>query len=332
MSEGKPLKRRRHWLWVLPALVVIGAVPLVNWGCSTLRESIAWGVVRASNYQVQISPADDEKDDDLHALGVDRQLRIDVGPPAASLSVWIIDPTHAASAGAPAPRGTILLLHGIHGNKRHMLGMAKTLAGHGFRAVLVDLRGHGRSSGDWLTYGYQESADLVQVLDALSERGLLAGSVGVYGTSYGGATAIMLAGRDPRVQAVVTVAAFSDMREVVACNIRSQLPFGGLLSQSWIDGTLARCGELAGFDPAAASPVAAVTRTKARILLVHGKADAKIPFSEAEALYAACRDHGRLILLDGEDHDSIMQDRSGTLSREVPAWFTGLPPAPRAYP
>ena len=63
------------------------------------------------------------------------------------------------------------------------------------------------------------------------------------------------------------------------------------------------------------------SEAKARLLIIHGIADAKIPCSEAKALHAAARDHSRLILLDGEDHDSIMSDRGGTLSREVPAWL-----------
>jgi pimeloyl-ACP methyl ester carboxylesterase len=142
----------------------------------------------------------------------------------------------------------------------------------------------------------------------------------------------MLAGRDPRVEAVVTVAAFSTMREVVAGNIRRYLLFGSLLSDGWCSDVIDRAGQLAGFDPDKANPLAAVSRTRARLLIIHGKADAKIPYTEAEALHAASRDHSRLIILDGEDHDSIMSDRAGTLSREVPAWFEASSPTSREHP
>src|ERR1043166_1765874 len=43
---------------------------------------------------------------ELSALGVSQQVRVEVGPPAASLSVWIVEPTHAG------PRATVLGLHG----------------------------------------------------------------------------------------------------------------------------------------------------------------------------------------------------------------------------
>lgn len=112
-------------------------------------------------------------------------------------------------AGAPSPRGTILVLHGIRDRKTNMLGVGRLLSQNGFRAILIDLRGHGDSSGDRLTCGIVEARDLSQVVDELSRRGLLSGALGVYGPSYGGAVAIQLAALDPRVRAVAAVSTFS---------------------------------------------------------------------------------------------------------------------------
>ena len=56
-----------------------------------------------------------------------------------------------------------------------------------------------------MTFGLQEAKDLSQVVDALGQRGLLAGNLGVYGISYGATTAIHLAAADRRVRAVVAV-------------------------------------------------------------------------------------------------------------------------------
>lgn len=170
-------------------------------GCTGwLARSIVWG----PNTDKQIDPAADPGPEQLSAMGVARQLRVPVGPPSAELSVWVIDPP----AGI-APRGTILVLHGIIDKKETMLGVARDLAASGFRTVPVDLRAHGRSSGQWLTFGVVEARDLSQVLDALETQGLLAGPVGVFGPSYGGAVAIQLAGADPRVRAVVAVCPFT---------------------------------------------------------------------------------------------------------------------------
>ncbi len=211
-----------------------------------------------------------------------QQLRVEVGPPQASLSLWIVDPVAAAK-----PRATVLVLHGIRGHKKSMLSAGQELARAGFRAVLVDSRGHGRSSGDRLGYGAFESRDLVQVLDSLQERGLLAGNVGAYGCSYGGATAISLAGRDERLKAVVAVTTFSSMRDQVMHYARrwGWALWVKLLPDWALDDAIQRAGRLAEFDPHEANPVDAIRRSKAQVLLIHGLADDFIPPNTA----GACR-------------------------------------------
>ena len=107
-----------------------------------------------------------------------------------------------------ALKGTILFLHGLALQKETCGFWAYQIAAAGYRAVLVDLRGHGQSTGDWLTYGVVESRDIVRVIDRLDEKGLLAGKVGLFGESYGAAVALQTAARDDRVRAVVALAAF----------------------------------------------------------------------------------------------------------------------------
>src|SRR5437763_1105812 len=89
---------------------------------------------------------------------------VDVGPPAATLAIELVEPTLP-------PRATIFVLHGIRDRKENLRHWAEHLSEAGYRAVLVDSRGHGHSTGDWLTYGVQESRDLSQLVDALQLDG-----------------------------------------------------------------------------------------------------------------------------------------------------------------
>ena len=100
-------------------------------------------------------------------LGVDQQFWVKVGPPEASLSVSVVE----SRAKLPSPRGTILVLHGVLDRSAVMLPAARALADAGYRAVLVDLRGRGRSTGKYMTFGIQEAKDLSQVIDALRAKG-----------------------------------------------------------------------------------------------------------------------------------------------------------------
>jgi pimeloyl-ACP methyl ester carboxylesterase len=217
----------------------------------------------------------------------------------------IIDPAVA--------HGTVFVLHGIRADKQTCRGWGEMLAHAGFRAVLVDLRGHGRSTGDFLTFGVVESRDLVQVLDALDARGLTTGGVGVLGYSYGGGIGIEWAGIDPRVKAVVAVAPFASLRDVVPGYV-SMLPRG------FVNGAIDLAGKRGGFDPDQASPVLAMGHTDAPVLLIHGRDDHHVPAWHSQRIFDARRNRTQLLLVAGANHTTIVNDP--VIAQRVPAWFT----------
>lgn len=317
MSETpRGWRRARRWVrrcGAGVAVLFLAAAVLLN-GCTFwLAKSIVWG----PNTDKRIDAADDPPADVLTQLGVDRQMRVEVGPPAASLHLFVIEPQGE-------PSGTVLVLHGINDRKDTMVGVGRHLARAGYRAVLVDLRAHGRSSGQWLSFGAVESRDLSQVIDALATHGLLSGDVGAFGPSFGGGVAVQLAGCDPRVKAVVSVCGFTSMRDVTPRVVRMYAPMclGYLISDASIQRAVTASGKVGGFDPDVADAMGAIRRTSARVLLIHGKDDRKIPPSHSRRMHEAAPDHSRLVLLDGEDHDSILAgDSGGVVLREAVEWF-----------
>lgn len=314
MSTLHARLRRTRFLRPLLFLTALATCALAA-GC---QEMLARVIVYAPHPSVA-SKASPRTAPELRPLRVSRELRIDVGPPVARLCVWVVDPTDQHQT----PRGTILVLHGIRANKLVMLPVARMLADAGFRAVLLDLRGHGESSGQYLSFGVFESQDLSQLLDALEREKLLAGNVGVYGASYGAGVAIQLAGRDPRVKAVVAVAAFQSLREVVPGYARYLDPTSSVLTPAFIQQTVTLAGQYGGFDADQADTLAAIRKTDARVLLFHGRDDAKIPFAHSQALATAAGTRAQCVILDGEGHDSIMWDLTGVIGRGTRNWFEG---------
>ena len=273
--------------------------------------------VDAPNKGQTFNPVMDLDGPGLHAIGVNQQFRVQCGPPTASIAVWVIEPEHVT-----APRGTVVVLHGFLAQRVIMLRDAQRLANAGYRAVLVDLRGQGRSTGDFLTFGVVEASDVSQVIDDLERRKLIAGKVGLYGMSYGAATAIETAGIDPRVKAVVALAPFATMREEVPHFGHTML--GGLtwyLSDQDFTGIVDEAGKLANFNPDAASPLAAIQHTHAPILLAHGTADLIIPVVQSKELPAAAPDHSDLMLVPGAGHITLWIDVDGSVSRRAQEWF-----------
>lgn len=267
-------------------------------GVKPVTSTLADAIIRAPNAGGRISRSPAPRAS---------EIQVAVGPPDATLSLEILDP--------PEPRGTVFVLHGVRDSREAMRGWGRMLVQAGYRAALVDLRGHGRSTGHALTYGVRESRDLAQALDSLDTRGQRSGAVGVLGFSYGAAVAIQWAGLDQRVRAVVAVAPFASLREVVTGYLPVRLP--AKLETRIVD----LAGERAAFDPDAASPKAAVARTDAPILLIHGTRDARIPFVHSQQIYAARRGHAEIVLVEGAKHRGVVTHPAAALALRAPAWF-----------
>src|SRR5688572_24465227 len=188
-------------MWRSPLLAISVVLP----GCGSLVSEV---IATAPNHGRAIITNEDDLPGDLPPGCSALHLRCDAGSPPASLSAWVIDPAPRGPGEEPSPRGTVLLLHGFYRNKRGMLRFARPLLEDGYRTVLVDLRGHGRSTGEYVGYGAFEAKDLSDLIDRLDRSAMLRRPVGVFGISYGAAVAIQLAGVDPRVRSVVAVAPF----------------------------------------------------------------------------------------------------------------------------
>lgn len=274
--------RSRHRLVAL-ALVVLALSAFEQ----AFERLGAWALVRAPNAR-RLIPAPEPG-----------ERRVAVGPPPATLSVTVLEPRLP-------PRATILVLHGIRDQKDFLRHVGLQLSEAGYRAVLVDSRGHGRSTGTYLTWGIQEARDLSQLVDAL---GYGDSPLGVFGESYGAAVAILWSASDARVRAAVALAPFSSLRELVPDWWRLNLPLVGRWLPRWIlNRSIDEGAHLAGFDPDAASPLQAAARSHAPILIMHGRDDVTVAFRESESIAARAPDRVTLLPLDGQDHDHLAFD------------------------
>jgi pimeloyl-ACP methyl ester carboxylesterase len=88
-----------------------------------------------------------------------------------------------------------------------------------------------------------------------------------------------------------------------------------------IDRAITDAGYIANFQPSEANPLKAIRQTHARVLLIHGTADWKIPSSSSQQLHAAAPSHSRLILVEKAGHDSVMAAVQGNRKKEVLEWL-----------
>jgi pimeloyl-ACP methyl ester carboxylesterase len=114
----------------------------------------------------------------------------------------------------PIARGTVILAHGINGNRSDMLPRAAFLVKAGYNTLLLDLRGHGGSDGDYAGPGYMESLDVLGGVSYLKKRGEQAPII-TMGHSYGAVASLYAAAQSQEVAAVIADSAFISFEDMV---------------------------------------------------------------------------------------------------------------------
>jgi pimeloyl-ACP methyl ester carboxylesterase len=274
---------------------------------------------------------------------------LDVGPPAATLALASVEPGdygfvwkaqveyppgeapqitrvdaswRASAEAAPIPaRGTVLLLHGYLQTREFMVPWAVRLAQAGYRCALVDLRGHGASSGKHISFGAFESRDLTQVLDDLARRGWDVSRVGVLGVSYGASVGLVTAGQDARIAAVVALQPFASAERAVPELMRGAFSRHARgISDRQFAAAHVKEAKIAGFDWAAADIPAALQRTRAPVLLIHGERDDWLSPAHSRELLTYAPAGSRLVTWPHDTHVSLPFQLEA-VAPEVVAWF-----------
>src|SRR5579862_6597400 len=99
----------------------------------------------------------------------------------ATLRGWFVP-------GVPG-RGAVVLVHGIHADRRVMLPRARFLHRAGYSVLLFDLQAHGESTGDRITFGAKEALDVESAVEVMRTKSP-GEHIGVIAISLGGAAAL----------------------------------------------------------------------------------------------------------------------------------------------
>ncbi len=206
------------------------------------------------------------------------------------------------NAWSARPRGTAVLLHGYALAEFALLPWALELAQQGWQCVLVDLRGHGQSTGRQVSYGVWEMRDLSQLLDTLGREGMLSAPVAVVGESYGAALALRWKTLEPRVGPVVAIAPYAVLSNAVMNICRDYAPW---LPRPLLRAGMKRLPRVLRVDPAELDPLTALTRHPPRALIVAASEDKVTPTAEMDRLLAALAPGSRRIVIEGATHETL---------------------------
>jgi len=190
--------------------------------------------------------------------------------------------------------GGAAVLHGFGGDpdQPHIVATCDALAQVGVAALRFAYRDH-RPPRMTLATGLADAAGAIRVLKAhpdVPER------LGVVGFSFGGTVAALVAGRDSRIRGAVLAAAPA---------------IAGPHFAAWSnDGNW--------------KPVAELSRTRARVLLVWGSRDSQVPFENAEryaAVLSQARVPNKIVTIEGADHDFAPAGPRAQMTGTIAQWL-----------
>lgn len=207
--------------------------------------------------------------------------------------------------GSPDARlgATVVLCHGMLSAKEgtKQKAFARFFEQSGFSVLRFDFSFCGESEGKFeeITFA-QEVDDLCAAVAWV--RGQGGGPVGLLGSSMGGAVALLYAGGDPSIRAVVTLAAVGQ-----PSGIADRMEDLKQKTREWLDegyqlGAEGEPGEAFFEDARRQDVLEAVRGVSAPLLVLHGAQDEVVPVEDAHAIHANAAGPKALKVLPRGDH------------------------------
>lgn len=266
-------------------------------------------------HQQAIAAAAQEK---FHAALQDVSISASDG---AVLKGWYVHPRRYNG-------NAVILLHGITDNREGVAGYGQLLLEHGYAVLLPDARRHGESGGELATYGLKEADDIHRWVSWVYQHDPPQCVYG-FGESYGAALMLQALAFDNRFCAVAVESPFSTAREMSFERVS-----GPLHLQPWFGRTLGRPAIWSAaiyawvryrIDLLRPSPLDAVTRSKAPVLLIHGVDDRSIAPRHSQLIANAAPDHVELWLVPHAGHTMAWAAAHREFESRLLGWFAAHP-------
>ena len=212
---------------------------------------------------------------------------------------------------------TVIVAHGYSGKAKDMGATAKNYYENlGYNVLLPDARGHGRSEGDYIGFGWPERRDYLKWIGFVLQENGPDAQIVLHGVSMGGATVLMASGEDlpQQVKAIVADCGYTSVKAQLAYQLKRMyhlpsfpfVPVASLVTRM-----------KAGYFFGEASALNQVRKAKVPILFIHGDADKFVPYAMMNELYEACRSPKDQLVVHGAGHGLSYDTDKSTYIRTV---------------
>jgi alpha-beta hydrolase superfamily lysophospholipase len=225
------------------------------------------------------------------------------------IDTWLIESTQA--------KATLILMHGYGSTKSSLIENAEWLVGQGYNVLLLDFRGHGKSSGNATSIGYEESQDAKAAYDYIQKR-FPQQKIILFGSSMGAATVLKtMADYNLPVAGIIIECPFATMLDAVRGRVRimgvPEFPVSELLV-FW-------GGVQGGYWAFGHKPSEYAKKVKVPTLLLYGEEDERVTMAETQNIFQNLAGEKQLKIFPKVRHENIMTKSPDKWKKEIRDFF-----------
>ncbi|MBY0755935.1 alpha/beta hydrolase [Clostridium sardiniense] len=194
----------------------------------------------------------------------------------------------------------VVVVHGYTSEGKQMSSFAKPFYDMGYNVLIPDLRGHGKSEGDYIGMGWDDRLDIIKWIDHILEEDKNANIV-LHGVSMGAATVMMTAGEElpSNVKAIIEDCGYTSAWDEFSYQLKAlfKLPSFPVMNAASIVSKIR-----AGYWLGEGSAIKQVAKSKTPMLFIHGDADDFVPYFMLDELYNAATSEKERLVIEGAGH------------------------------
>ena len=198
-------------------------------------------------------------------------------------------------------RFTVVYAHGYGGNRENeslsTYDVIPKINEMGGNFLSFDFSGEGQSEGEMVTVGYREQRDLKSAVEYAYSKS--SAPVITYGISMGAATNIIVSSNSANIAGAIADSPFSNLKTYLSGSLGKwthlpKYPFQPII--------LSMEEHLAGVKLDKVNPAGEVEKLKIPMLIIHGRGDDIIPYTESVKIAHRNRNKIKLIIMDNKGH------------------------------
>ncbi|WP_048601973.1 alpha/beta hydrolase [Rubeoparvulum massiliense] len=219
---------------------------------------------------------------------------------------------------------TVIMVHGLNGNRTTVYPIATLFLENGYNVLAYDQRSSGDNTAPYTTFGYLESHDLKDYVAYVREQIGEENRIGVWGTSFGGATVGIYLGSeeaDKEVGFAILDCPISEMEFMLSTKME-EMDVGIPIDYLMFTGNITTKLKL-GFTYEDANVCNYTSNTKVPVIIINSKSDIITPYFMGEDIYQSIpHEQKKIFTVEDSKHAEVFFDYPAEYTEQVLQFIT----------